>query len=113
MRIKTRIKTALVIGTLAALGLASPSCFAVEPGPTNEREMAPPAKNLRHATGTVVSVNTMARMLTLQTSGGGTMRLTAEAGLTPKLGTLKKGERVKVSYKHSQGERIATKIILV
>ncbi len=41
------------------------------------------------------------------------MRLTAEAGLTPKLGTLKKGERVKVSYKHSQGERIATRIILV
>ena len=83
MRIKTRIKTALVIGTLAALGLASPSCFAVEPGPTNEREMAPPAKNLRHATGTVVSVNTMARMLTLQTPGGGRMRLTAAGGAHP------------------------------
>ena len=105
-----RIKTALVIGTLAALGLMSPG-FAVEPGPTNAREMAPPAKNLRHATGKVVSVNKMARMLTLQTSGGGTMRLTADAGLIPKLGTLKKGELVKVSYKDSQGQRIATKII--
>lgn len=105
-----RIKTALVIGALVALGLMSPA-FAVEPGPTNAREMAPPAKNLRHATGKVVSVNKMARMLTLQTSGGGTMRLTADAGLISRLGTLKKGERVKVSYKDSQGQRIATKII--
>jgi hypothetical protein len=107
-----KIKTALVIGTLVALGPMSPS-FAVEPGPTNAREMAPPARNLRHAIGDVVSVNRMARMFTLRTSGGGTMQLTADAGLTPKLGTLKKGERVKVSYKHTQGQRIATKIIPV
>jgi cold shock CspA family protein len=39
------------------------------------------------------------------------MLLMAAADTAPQLSTLKKGERVKVSYKNSQGQKIATKII--
>jgi len=79
--------------------------------------MAPPAKKPsaltlpHHATGDVVSVNTGAQSFKLKTSSGGTMLLMADADIAPQLSTLKKGERVKVSYKNSQGQKIATKIV--
>jgi cold shock CspA family protein len=38
------------------------------------------------------------------------MLLRADADTAPQLSTLKKGERVKVNYKNSQGEKVATKI---
>jgi FtsP/CotA-like multicopper oxidase with cupredoxin domain len=111
-----RTRTGFAIGTLAILALMSPS-FAVEPGPSSPREMAPPAKKPSaltlpyQATGDVVSVNKRAQSFTLKTSSGGTMLLMADAHMAPQLSTLKKGERVKVSYKNSQGQRIATKIV--
>ena len=111
-----RTRTGLAIGTLAILALMSPS-FAVEPGPSSPREMAPPAKKPsaltlpHHATGDVVSVNKRAQSFTLKTSSGGTMLLMADADIAPQLSTLKKGERVKVRYKNSQGQKIATKIV--
>ncbi len=110
-----RTRTGVAIGTLAVLALMSPS-FAVEPGPTSTRETAPPAKKPsaltlpHHAKGDVVSVNRRAQSFTLKTSSG-TMLLMADADTAPQLSTLKKGERVKVSYKNSQGQKIATKII--
>jgi len=94
----------------------SPS-FAIEPGPSSPRETVqtakkPSALTLSHlATGDVVSVNKRAQSFTLKTSIGGTMLLMADADVAPQLGTLKKGERVKVSYKNSQGQKIATKIV--
>jgi FtsP/CotA-like multicopper oxidase with cupredoxin domain len=111
-----RTRTGLAIGTLAILALMSPS-FAVEPGPSSPRETVPTAKKPSaftlpyHATGDVVSVNKRAQSFTLKTSSGGTMLLMADADIAPQLSTLKKGERVKVSYKNSQGQRIATKIV--
>jgi Cu/Ag efflux protein CusF len=109
-----KAKTGFAIGALASLALTSPG-FAVEPGPSTTRETTPPAKrstfSLPHrATGEVVSVNKRAQMLTLKTSSGGTMLLMANPDTVPQLSTLKKGERVKVSYKNSQGQKIATKI---
>jgi hypothetical protein len=111
-----KTKAGFVFGALVTLALTSPS-FAVEPGPTSTREMAPPAKKPstfslpHHATGDVVSVNKRAQTFTLKTSSGSTMLLMAAADTAPQLSTLKKGERVKVSYKNSQGQKIVTKII--
>jgi len=60
-------------------------------------------------TGTVVSVNKKAEMFTLKTTNG-TVLLKADTDTASQLGALKSGDRVKVSYKNSKGEMIATKI---
>ena len=115
-QLSMRTMTGLAIGTLASLALMSPS-FAVEPGPSSSREMAPPAKKPsaftlpQHAMGDVVSVNKRTQSFALKTSSGGTMFLMADAYTAPRLSTLKKGERVRVSYKNSQGQKIATRIV--
>jgi len=61
-------------------------------------------------TGDVVSVNERAQMLTVRTSKGNTVLLKADTETAPRLGTLKTGERVKVHYKNSQGEKVITSI---
>jgi hypothetical protein len=38
------------------------------------------------------------------------MLLAADGGMLPHFSTLKNGERVKVTYKNSQGQSVATKI---
>ena len=63
-----------------------------------------------HVTGQVVSVNKPAKLFTLKTADGATMLLAADGGMLPQFSTLKKGERVKVTYKNSQGQSVATKI---
>jgi hypothetical protein len=110
-----KAKIGFAIGTLASLALVSPG-FAVEPGPTSTREIAPPANKPsafavpRHTTGDVVSVNKRAQLFTLKTTDGETMLLRAGADTASQVRTLKNGERVKVSYKNSQGEKVATRI---
>jgi hypothetical protein len=47
---------------------------------------------------------------TLKTADGATMLLAADGDMLPQFSTLKKGERVKVTYKNSQGQSVATKI---
>jgi hypothetical protein len=49
-------------------------------------------------------------LFTVKTTDGETILLRAGADTAPQLSTLKKGERVKVSYRNSQGESVATKI---
>jgi hypothetical protein len=63
-----------------------------------------------HVTGQVVSVNKPAKLFTLKTADGATMLLAADGDTLPQFSTLKKGERVKVTYKNSQGQSVATKI---
>ena len=110
-----KARTGFAIGALASFALVSPS-FGVEPGPTSTREISRPANKPsafavpRHTTGDVVSVNKRAQLFTVKTTDGETILLRAEADTAPQLSTLKKGERVKVSYRNSQGEKIATKI---
>jgi hypothetical protein len=109
-----KASTGLAIGALA-FALVSPS-FAVEPGPTSSREIAPSANKPsafavpRHTTGDVVSVSKRAQLFTLRTTDGETILLRAGADTAPILSTLKKGKRVKVSYRNSQGEKVATRI---
>ena len=61
------------------------------------------------AFATLILVDEKAKMFTLKTDKD-TMLLKTDAGTTPELRSLKSGERVKVSYENSQGEKIATTI---
>lgn len=61
-------------------------------------------------TGEVVSVNERAQMFTVRTSEGNTVLLKADTETASHLGALKTGERVKVSYKNSRGEKVVTRI---
>jgi hypothetical protein len=97
------------------MALTSPS-FAVDPVRPSSREPAPPANKpsafaMPHdVTGNVISVNKNAQSFTLKTSKGETMFIRADVDTAPLLSTLKKGERVKVNYKNSKGDKVATKI---
>ena len=110
-----KARTGFAIGALASFALVS-SAFGVEPGPTSTREISPSANKPsafavpRHTTGDVVSVNKRAQLFTVRTTDGETLLLRAGADTAPRLSTLKKGERVRVNYRHSQGEKVATKI---
>jgi hypothetical protein len=106
----------LAIGALLTLALVSPS-FAVEPGlPSAAKDTTAPVKKpstfaLPHrVTGEVVSVNKRAHAFTLKTLDGVTMLLMTDSDTDPQLSTLRKGDRVNVSYKNSQGDKVATKI---
>jgi hypothetical protein len=55
-------------------------------------------------------VNKPAKLFTLKTSEGATLLLSADGPTLPQFSTLKKGERVKVTYKNNQGQSVATKI---
>ena len=110
-----RARTGFAIGALASFALVS-SSYAVEPGPTSTREISPSANKPsafavpRHTTGDVVSVNKRAQLFTVRTTDGETILLRAGADTAAQLSTLKKGARVKVSYRNSQGDKVATKI---
>ncbi len=108
-------------GCLATVLVLGPGFAAQGPGnsfkepPSRESTTTPAQKPgklaLSHTvTGTVVSVNKKAEMFTLKTTSGNTVLLKADADTASQLGALKSGERVKVSYKNSQGDKIATKI---
>jgi hypothetical protein len=49
-------------------------------------------------------------MFTVKGADGATVTLTADPAVAPQLRSLKKGERVKVTYKNSQGQQVATKV---
>jgi hypothetical protein len=84
--------------TLATLILVGPSWAedARPPGPAPAKAPGSPALP-HHVTGEIVSVNKSAKLFTLKTSEGATMILAADG-------------RVKVTYKNSRGQSIATKI---
>jgi hypothetical protein len=101
---------------LASLVIVGPS-FAAEPtAPNTTRETAAPAKKPssfalpHHVTGSVMSVNRNAQMFTLKAADGTTLTLNADPAVAPQLRDLKKGERVKVTYKESKGQQVATKV---
>ena len=103
----------LTSAAFATLGLLGPAWAAEETRPSGQ---AAPAKTPssfalpHHVTGQVLSVNKPAKMFTLKTAEGATMLLTADGATLPQFSTLKKGERVKVTYKNSQGQSVATNI---
>ena len=61
-------------------------------------------------TGDVVSVNPRALMFTLQATDGKTVLLKADTETAAQARDLTPGAHVKVSYKNSQGQKVATKI---
>lgn len=105
---------ALALASLVTVGPA----FAAETTPPNtpKETAAPPAKKPsslalpHHVTGSVMSVNKNAQMFTLKTADGTTLTLNADPAVAPQLRDLKKGERVKVTYKNSKGQQVATKV---
>jgi hypothetical protein len=95
---------ALVTLLSAASGLAAPRSVA-EPAETPSIFALP-----RQLTGQVVAVNQSTLMLTVRTAER-TVSLKADTDTAPQLGSLKAGDRVKVSYKNSSnGEMVATRI---
>ena len=60
-------------------------------------------------TGEVVAVNQTTLVFTMRTSER-TISLKADTDTAPQLSTLKAGDRVKVIYKSSKGEMVATRI---
>ena len=94
-------------GALLIVALAvAPVAAAPAAGPAE----TPSVFALPHQlTGEVVAVNQGTLMLTVRTSER-TLSLKADADTAPKLPTLKAGDRVKVSYKNSKGEMVATRI---
>ena len=97
--------------TLATIILVGPSWAedARPSGPAPAKAPSSPALP-HHVTGEIVSVNKSAKLFTLKTSEGATMILAADGSTLPQFSVLKNGERVKVTYKNSRGQSIATKI---
>ena len=126
-----KTKTALIAGGLAmvfAAGTAlaqtstpstttpsSPSMSS--PSTSTDTTTAAPAKKPgmmsmpHHVTGQVVSADQANNTLTVKDSKGKDYTFAADKDAMPQLGTLKEGDRVKVTYKKNKDQMIATKII--
>src|SRR5262245_41662928 len=113
--------TGVLAGTLAALLLVGPG-FAQTSTTTKESTTskdtttsAPAEKPSKMAmphrvTGEVVSADAAASTLTVKDSKGKNYTFKADSDAAGRLGDLKAGDRVKVNYKKSHGEMVATKI---
>jgi hypothetical protein len=103
--------------TSTLAGAALMTLLSAAPGLAAQGSMSAPAEkpsifSLPHqVTGQVVAVNQETLMLTVRTPDRGTFSLKADTDTAPQLGTLRPGDRVTVSYKHSKGERVATRIV--
>jgi hypothetical protein len=102
--------------TRSLAGAALVMLLTAAPGFAAQGSMSPAEKpsifSLPHqVTGQVVAVNQETLMLTVRTPDRGTLSLKADTDTAPQLSTLRLGDRVTVSYKHSKGERVATKIV--
>ena len=111
--------TALFAGTLAALlaagpGLAQTSTTTKESTKdttTNAPAEKPSKLAMPHrVTGEVVAADAAASTLTVKDSKGKSYTFKADGDAAPRLTDLKAGDRVKVAYKKSHGEMVATKI---
>jgi hypothetical protein len=61
-------------------------------------------------TGSVVAVDQAAKTFTVRDGNGKTYTLKADTDTAVQLSLLREGERVKVTYRNSDGQMIATKI---
>ena len=108
--------TALFAGTLAALlaagpGLAQTSTTTKDTTTTTAPAEKPSKLAMPHkVTGEVISSDASANTLTVKDSKGKNYTFKADGDAAPRLTDLKAGDRVKVNYKKSHGEMVATKI---
>jgi len=105
--------TIFAVGSLALLLGTGPGI--VEAAGQSTYASAPAEKPSKLAmphrvTGEVMSVDPSGKTLTVKNSKGKEFMLTADADAAPRLNDLKVGDRVKVSYKKSHGQMVATKI---
>ncbi|HTI54732.1 MAG TPA: hypothetical protein VMC04_10900 [Verrucomicrobiae bacterium] len=102
--------------TRSLAGAALATLLSAAPGLAAQGAMSAPAErpsmfSMPHqVTGQVVAVNQETLMLTVRTPDRGTFSLKADTDTAPQLGSLKRGDRVKVTYKNSRGEMVATSI---
>jgi hypothetical protein len=115
--------TALFAGSLVALLATGPS-FAQSRATTGDTttsqepsNSAAPAKkpsmfSMPHrVTGEVVAADPAANTLTVKDSKGKEYAFSADSDAATRLGDLRVGDRVKVDYKKSKGQMVATKIV--
>jgi len=116
--------TAVLVGTLAALLFAGPGLAQTTKDTTKDSTIttkestttAPPAEkpsklSMPHrVTGEVVSADAAGNTFTVKDSKGKNYTFKADTEASPRLADLKAGDRVKVNYKKSHGEMVATKI---
>ena len=117
-----RKTTVLLVGTLAALLSAGPglaqttketkdTTITTEESTTTAPAEKPSKLAMPHrVTGEVVSKDAAANTLTVKDSKGKNYTFKADSEAAPRLADLKTGDRVKVNYKKSHGEMVATKI---
>ena len=110
--------TVLFAGTLAALLAAGPGLAQTTPSTTKDStDSAAPAEKPsklavpHRVTGEVVSTDAAANTLTVKDAKGKNYTFKADGDAAPRLSDLKAGDRVKVNYKKSHGEMVATKIV--
>jgi hypothetical protein len=102
-------KARRIVGVALVTLLPVASAFAAQ-GVTSGPAEKPSVFALPHqVTGKVVAVNQTTLMLTMRTSER-TISLKADTDTAPQLSTLKAGDRVKVIYRSSKGEMVATRI---
>lgn len=102
-------KASGIAGAALVTLLSVASGFAAQ-GVTSAPAEKPSMFALPHqVTGEVVAVNQTTLVFTMRTSER-TMSLKADPDTAPQLSTLKAGDRVKVIYKNSKGDMVATRI---
>jgi len=112
-----RQSIALFGGTLALLVATTGPGFAqTTPPSTAPPPAAAPAEKpshlsmWHHVTGEVTAADQNAKTLTVRNSKGKEFTFTADSDTAGQLATLKSGDHVKVTYKKSHGQLVATKI---
>ena len=108
--------TMLFVGTLVSVLAAGPGLAQTTSNPKESSNMSAPAEkpsklSMPHSvTGAVVASDASASMLTVKDSKGKEYTFKADSDAAGRLGALKAGDKVKVAYRKSKGEMVATKI---
>ena len=106
--------TCLATGLLATVLMTGPAIAGqgVNPSSTDAAPAQKPSmiRMSHRVTGSVVAVDQTAQTFTVRDSSGKTYLLKADTDTAAQLSVLRQGERVKVTYKNSDGQMIATKI---
>jgi hypothetical protein len=91
-----------------------PSTGTSKDAPTAAPAEKPGIFSLPHSvTGSVVSVDKKANRVNVVDSKGKELTLVADADTAPEISRLKAGDQVKVTYKKSKDQMVATKIDMV
>jgi hypothetical protein len=105
----------LFVGTLATVLAAGPGLVEATGTKDITATSAPAEKPSmfalpHHVTGDIVSSDQKAKTLTIKDSKGHEFTFKADSDAALRLANFKAGDRVRVSYKKSHGQMVATKI---